>query len=88
MDASCKIQRSIHMFHLVHQYVSRILGTYQNEGGVLFWGTKFMTLGSNNLFSLWSIEKDKQLKNIRQYLGIEKEGRRETKQHRKQRERQ
>jgi hypothetical protein len=28
MDASCKIQGSIHVFHLVHKYVSRILGTY------------------------------------------------------------
>ncbi len=29
MDASCKIQRSIHVFRLVYKYVSRILGTYQ-----------------------------------------------------------
>jgi hypothetical protein len=29
MDASCKIQGNIHVFHLVHKYVSRILGTYQ-----------------------------------------------------------
>jgi len=28
MDASCKMQGSIHMFRLVHKYVSRILGTY------------------------------------------------------------
>ena len=28
MDASCKIQRSIHVFRLVYKYVSRILGTY------------------------------------------------------------
>ena len=29
MDATCAIQDSIHMFSLVHKYVSRILGTYQ-----------------------------------------------------------
>ena len=28
MDATCKIQGSIHVFRLVHKYVSRILGTY------------------------------------------------------------
>lgn len=28
MDASCKIQGSIHGFRLVYKYVSRILGTY------------------------------------------------------------
>ena len=32
MDATCTIQDSIHVFSLVHKYVSRILGTYQNEG--------------------------------------------------------
>ena len=31
MDASCKIQRSIHDVRLTYKYVSRILGTYQNE---------------------------------------------------------
>ena len=30
MDASCKIQRSIHDVRLTYKYVSRILGTYQN----------------------------------------------------------
>ena len=30
MDATCTIQDSIHVFSLVHKYVSRILGTYQN----------------------------------------------------------
>ena len=29
MDATCTIQYSIHVFNLVHKYVSRILGTYQ-----------------------------------------------------------
>ena len=29
MDATCTIQDSIHVFNLVHKYVSRILGTYQ-----------------------------------------------------------
>ena len=28
MDATCAIQASIHVFSLVHKYVSRILGTY------------------------------------------------------------
>lgn len=28
MDASCKIQRSIHDVRLTYKYVSRILGTY------------------------------------------------------------
>ena len=32
MDASCTIQDSIHVFSLVHKYVSSILGTYQFRG--------------------------------------------------------
>ena len=37
MDATCTIQDSIHVFSLVHKYVSRILGTYQytNESVIL-----------------------------------------------------
>ena len=37
MDATCTIQDSIHVFNLVHKYVSRILGTYQinARGGLL-----------------------------------------------------
>ena len=31
MDATCTIQDSIHVFNLVHKYVSRILGTYQSS---------------------------------------------------------
>jgi len=31
MDATCTIQDSIHVFSLVHKYVSRILGTYHNR---------------------------------------------------------
>ena len=31
MDATCTIQDSIHVFNLVHKYVSRILGTYHND---------------------------------------------------------
>ena len=31
MDASCKIQRSIHDVRLTYKYVSRILGTYQDK---------------------------------------------------------
>ena len=30
MDAACTIQDSIHVFSLVHKYVSRILGTYHD----------------------------------------------------------
>ena len=33
MDATCTIQDSIHVFSLVHKYVSRILGTYHNDLG-------------------------------------------------------
>ena len=36
MDATCTIQDSIHVFNLVHKYVSRILGTYQNHGQGVF----------------------------------------------------
>ena len=32
MDATCTIQDSIHVFSLVHKYVSRILGTYHGDG--------------------------------------------------------
>lgn len=31
MDATCTIQDSIHVFSLVHKYVSRILGTYHYD---------------------------------------------------------
>ena len=34
MDATCTIQDSIHVFNLVHKYVSRILGTYQGGTGI------------------------------------------------------
>ncbi len=34
MDATCTIQDSIHVFSLIHKYVSRILGTYQKPVGV------------------------------------------------------
>ena len=36
MDATCTIQDSIHVFSLVHKYVSRILGTYHLMPGCLF----------------------------------------------------
>ena len=39
MDATCTIQDSIHVFRLVHKYVSRILGTYQTlrtKSGVFY----------------------------------------------------
>ena len=38
MDATCTIQDSIHVFSLVHKYVSRILGTYQ----LALWGAFLM----------------------------------------------
>ena len=34
MDATCTIQDSIHVFNLVHKYVSRILGTYHLCRGI------------------------------------------------------
>ena len=37
MDASCKIQRSIHDVRLTYKYVSRILGTYQVYVGVFMY---------------------------------------------------
>ena len=46
MDASCKIQGSIHVFRLVHKYVSRILGTYQN----MRWGTFFRSFLIDRVF--------------------------------------
>ncbi len=43
MDATCTIQDSIHVFNLVHKYVSRILGTYHDEyKGFLFLDKKDM----------------------------------------------
>lgn len=36
MDATCTIQDSIHVFNLVHKYVSRILGTYQASNWGIF----------------------------------------------------
>ena len=38
MDATCKVQNSIHVSSLVHKYVSSILGTYQSADveGVIF----------------------------------------------------
>ena len=40
MDATCTIQDSIHVFNLVHKYVSRILGTYQKLKGNKWVGGK------------------------------------------------
>lgn len=43
MDAACTIQDSIHVFSLVHKYVSRILGTYHwfGRGGFIYeWWNK------------------------------------------------
>ena len=37
MDATCTIQDSIHVFNLVHKYVSRILGTYHAEAALFQW---------------------------------------------------
>lgn len=44
MDASCKIQRSIHDVRLTYKYVSRILGTYQELDGY------FLLLKKENMF--------------------------------------
>ena len=37
MDATCTIQDSIHVFSLVHKYVSRILGTYHRGVFLYLW---------------------------------------------------
>ncbi len=42
MDASCKIQRSIHDVRLTYKYVSRILGTYQ-AGAVIFFCRDYLS---------------------------------------------
>ena len=44
MDATCTIQDSIHVFNLVHKYVSRILGTYhfRKEAGVVVFFAFFL----------------------------------------------
>lgn len=53
MDASCKIQRSIHDVRLTYKYVSRILGTYHiREVVFLLWyfavvkNSRYSTIGS------------------------------------------
>ena len=51
MDATSTIQDSIHVFNLVHKYVSRILGTYQIVSGV------FLFYSNNMLRFLYMIEK-------------------------------
>ena len=48
MDAACTIQDSIHVFSLVHKYVSRILGTYQLE--TVMCGVVFIYIPSQPLF--------------------------------------
>ena len=45
MDAACTIQDSIHVFSLVHKYVSRILGTYH-----------IIAQGFNFILKKWSFE--------------------------------
>lgn len=44
MDASCKIQRSIHDVRLTYKYVSRILGTYQCGMRCAFFQWRIRTL--------------------------------------------
>ena len=46
MDATCTIQDSIHVFNLVHKYVSRILGTYQFMTGGVFPSYTFLFICS------------------------------------------
>ena len=48
MDAACTIQDSIHVFSLVHKYVSRILGTYQKISSS---GVSYMSLISIREFT-------------------------------------
>jgi len=58
MDATCAIQDSIHVFNLVHKYVSRILGTYHRMDGSFFDGQKMyhasLCNGDRHLQSLFS----------------------------------
>ena len=44
MDATCTIQDSIHVFSLVHKYVSRILGTYHLK---LYLSAAFLLFSDN-----------------------------------------
>ena len=61
MDASCKIQRSIHDVRLTYKYVSRILGTYQISGRLFglsfldrteidFTASKYNVLSETNVY--------------------------------------
>ena len=47
MDAACTIQDSIHVFSLVHKYVSRILGTYHKVLAFL-WAFLYLKFEKNN----------------------------------------
>lgn len=68
MDAACTIQGSIHVFSLVHKYVSRILGTYHcGAGGVelakpIFYVSIFIDIGIEYIFKkankLFTLHKD------------------------------
>ena len=51
MDATCTIQDSIHVFNLVHKYVSRILGTYHLCRGVYVFIGRVALCPSNGLCS-------------------------------------
>ena len=66
MDATCTIQDSIHVFSLVHKYVSRILGTYQAGSTVFFIGYSFvlailtsLQIWTNNLAVLIFFQKQR-----------------------------
>ena len=48
MDATCTIQDSIHVFSLVHKYVSRILGTYHVAGVFFTQSTYFYQVYDDN----------------------------------------
>ena len=67
MDATCTIQDSIHVFSLVHKYVSRILGTYQHSDIAV-------TLNVYTHVGLEDAEKELQkmqgLENARKEMGI------------------
>lgn len=43
MDASCKIQRSIHDVRLTYKYVSRILGTYHGGTSAVITKNRYMS---------------------------------------------
>jgi len=66
MDATCTIQDSIHVFRLVHKYVSRILGTYHRVA-------LFIMHRSDILFSAFTYNKREEAVDYEYYYALYKE---------------